>query len=128
MDTIEAKKKRKREQDRARQSKCRAKKKKLKEELKKLKEDLLMKNYKNREAVRKHRERKRKGNTVRGKYKRKIQYIEGDIPATPAFKRECKNNDKKTNYRVILMSPFFIGQCDALWMKQVSKKKLVEKS
>ena len=48
MDTIEAKKKRKREQDRARQSKCRAKKKKLKEELKKLKEDLLMKNYKNR--------------------------------------------------------------------------------
>ena len=93
MDTIEAKKKRKREQDRARQSKCRAKKKKLKEELKKLKEDLLMKNYKNREAVRKHRERKRKGNTVRGKYKRKIQYIEGDIPATPALKRECKNND-----------------------------------
>ena len=52
MDTSTERKKRKREnnsKDRVR--KCRAKKKKLKE-------DLLIKNYKNREAVRKHRERK----------------------------------------------------------------------
>ena len=47
MDTIEEKKRKKREKARDRQRKCRAKKKKLKE-------DLLIKNYKNREAVRKH--------------------------------------------------------------------------
>ena len=47
MDTIEEKKRKKREKARDRQRKCRAKKKKLKE-------DLLIKNYKNREAVKKH--------------------------------------------------------------------------
>ena len=74
MDTIEAKKKRKREQDRESQRRCRAKKKKLKEELKKIKEDLLIKNYKNREAVRKHRSAIKHAGT-RGKYKpRKTQY------------------------------------------------------
>ena len=74
MDTIEAKKKRKREQDRESQRRCRAKKKKLKEELKKIKEDLLIKNYKNRQAVRKHRSAIKHAGT-RGKYKpRKTQY------------------------------------------------------
>ena len=74
MDTIETKKKRKLEQDRVRQRKCRAKKRKLQEELKKLKEDLLIKNYKNRQAVRKHRSAIKHAGT-RGKYKpRKTQY------------------------------------------------------
>lgn len=89
MDTTETKKKRKREKDRARQRKCRAKKRKMKEDLQKLKKDLLIKNYKNRVAVRKHRSGIKHAGT-RGKYKCKPQNFGCDIPATPADKREMK--------------------------------------
>ena len=95
MDTTEAKKKRKRERDRDRQRKCRAKKRKIKE-------DLLIKNYKNRAAVRKHRSGIKHAGT-KGKYKpriisptadkremKKIRYTDKNIIHHP--KRNTKAN------------------------------------
>ena len=98
MDTTEDKKKRKREKDRVYQRKCRAKKKRLKEDLKKLKVDLLLKNYKNRAAVRKHRSGIKHAGT-RGKYKpRKTQYDEYGSPVTPAEKKMYQGLFKRTWY------------------------------
>ena len=92
MDTSAERKKRKREnnsKDRVR--KCRAKKKKLKE-------DLLIKNYKNREAVRKHRSGIKHAGT-RGKYKpRKTQYDKYGSPVTPAEKKMYQGLFKRTWY------------------------------
>ncbi len=94
MDTSAERKKRKRENTRDvadRVRKCRAKKKKLKE-------DLLIKNYKNREAVRKHRSGIKHAGT-RGKYKpRKTQYDEYGSPVTPAEKKMYQGLFKRTWY------------------------------
>ena len=94
MDTSAERKKRKRENNRDvadRVRKCRAKKKKLKE-------DLLIKNYKNREAVRKHRSGIKHAGT-RGKYKpRKTQYDEYGSPVTPAEKKMYQGLFKRTWY------------------------------